>query len=104
MKKDIYRYIAVVSFDEDGISIDFPDLDGCFTCAETEAEIFKMAKEVLELHLWSMEQDDEPIPEPSNIKNINLESNEAAILVEIFMPPVRDRINSRAIKKISIKS
>jgi len=99
MKKDKYSYIAVVSFDDDGISINFPDLDGCFTCAETEDEIFQMAKEVLGLHLWSMEQDEEVIPEPSQIKNIKLEENETAMLVEVFMPPIRDRINNRVVKK-----
>jgi len=99
IKKDRYNYIAVASFDDDGISINYPDLDGCFSCAETEEEIFQTAKEVLGLHLWSMEQDGEPIPEPSNIKNIKLEENETAMLVEIFMPPIRDRINSRVVKK-----
>lgn len=99
MKKDTYSYIAVISFDDDGISIDFPDLEGCFTCAENENEIFKTAKEVLGLHLWSMEQDEETIPEPSSIKNIKLEENETSMLVEIFMPPVRDRINNRVVKK-----
>lgn len=99
IKKDKYSYIAAISFDDDGISINFPDLDGCFTCAETEDEISQMAKEVLGLHLWSMEQDNETIPEPSNIKNIKLEENEAAMLIEVFMPPVRDRINNRVVKK-----
>jgi len=99
MKKDKYSYIAVVRFDDDGISINFPDLAGCFTCAETEDEIFQMAKEVLGLHLWSMEQDGEVIPEPSNIKNIKLEENETVMLVEVFMPPIRDRINNRVVKK-----
>ena len=99
MKKDAYSYIAVISFDDDGISIDFPDLAGCFTCTESENEIFKMAKEVLGLHLWSMEKDNEPIPEPSSIKDIKLDDNEIAMLVEVFMPPVRDRINNKVVKK-----
>jgi len=99
IKKDKYSYIAVISFDDDGISLNFPDLDGCFSCAETEDEIFQMAKEVLGLHLWSMEQDGETIPEPSHIKDIKLEENETAMLIEVFMPPVRDRINNRVVKK-----
>ena len=99
MKKDKYSYIAIITFDDDGISINFPDLDGCFTCAETEDEIVQMAKEVLGLHLWSMEQDGETIPEPSHIKSIKLEKNETAMLIEVFMPPVRDRINNRVVKK-----
>ena len=99
MKNDTYSYIAVVSFDDDGISINFPDLAGCYTCAENEDEIFKMAKEVLGLHLWSIEKDNEPIPKPSTLKDIKLEDNEATILVDVFMPPVRDRINNRVVKK-----
>ena len=99
MKKDKYSYIAVISFDYDGISINFPDLDGCFTCAETEDEIYQMAREVLGLYLWSMERDGEIIPESSNIKNIKLEENETAMLIEVFMPPIRDRINNKVVKK-----
>ena len=99
MKKDTFSYIAVVSFDDDGISINFPDLEGCFTCADSEDEIFKTAKEVLGLHLWSMEKDNEIIPEPTGIKNIILKDNETTVLVEIFMPPVRDRINNKVVKK-----
>ncbi|MCL2199855.1 MAG: type II toxin-antitoxin system HicB family antitoxin [Defluviitaleaceae bacterium] len=99
MHKDTYSYIVIASFDEDGISIDFPDLQGCFTCAENESNIFKAAKEVLSLHLWSMESDNEPIPEPSPIKNISLQKNETAILIDVFMPPVRDKINNMVIKK-----
>ncbi len=97
--KDTYAYIAVVSFDDDGISIDFPDLEGCFTCADNEDEIFKVSKELLGLHLWSMEKDNEPIPEPTSIKNIHLEDNETTMLVEVFMPPVRARINNKVVKK-----
>jgi len=101
LRKDTYCYIAVISFEEDGISIDYPDLPGCFTCADSESEIFNMAKEVLGLHLWSMEKDNEAIPEPKKIKDIiiKLENNETTMLVEVFMPPVRDRINNRVVKK-----
>ena len=99
MRKDTYSFIAVISFDKDGISIDFPDLSGCFTCAENESEIFKTAREILGLHIWSMERDGEPIPEPSSIKDIMHEANETVMLVEVFMPPVRDRINNKVVKK-----
>ncbi len=98
MKKDTYSYIAVVSFDDDGISIDFPDLEGCFTCAENEKEVLKMAQEVLGLHIWGIEKDGEDIPEPSSIKAIKVEENETTMLVEVFMPPVRDRINTKSIE------
>ncbi|MCL2322298.1 MAG: type II toxin-antitoxin system HicB family antitoxin [Oscillospiraceae bacterium] len=99
MYKDFYSYIAVVSFDEDGISIDFPDLPGCFTCADNEDEIFAMAKEVLGLHLWGLETDNELIPEPSPLRDIKTDSNESTMLIEVFMPPIRDRQNNKVINK-----
>ena len=99
MIKDTYSYIAVISFDDDGTSIDFPDLPGCFTCAENEDDVFRAARELLGLHLWSMERDNELIPEPSSFKDIKPEANETTILVEVFMPPIRDRINNKVVKK-----
>lgn len=36
MSKDRYSYVAVFSYEEDGISIEFPDLSGCLPCAEKD--------------------------------------------------------------------
>ena len=99
MTTDYYSYLAVVSFDKDGISINFPDLPGCFTCAENEEEIFKMSHEVLGLHLWSMEKDSECIPNPSPLSALNLARNEYVIKVTVFMPPIRKRINNKVVKR-----
>ena len=99
MIKNTYTYIAVISFDSDGISINFPDLPGCFTCADNVNGIYKTAREVLGLHIWGMERDSEQIPEPSSIKDIKYDSNETTMLIEVFMPPVRDRINNKVVKK-----
>ena len=49
MSKDRYSYVAVFSYEEDGISIEFPDLPGCLPCAEKDntEEALKNAKEAL---------------------------------------------------------
>ena len=99
MQKDYYSYIAVVSFDDDGISIEFPDIAEAYTCADNKEEIFKMAHEVLRLSLWSREKDNEEIPEPSTLENITLEKKQTSIMVEVFMPPVREKLNNRVVKK-----
>ena len=101
MSKDRYSYVAVFSYEEDGISIEFPDLPGCLPCAEKDntEEALKNAKEALGLHIWGMEQDGEEIPVPTPITSIHLDSNEVPVLIEVFMPPVRERINSRFVKK-----
>lgn len=101
MLKDRYSYVAVFSYDEDGISIEFPDLPGCFPCADKDDTdgALKNAREALGLHIWGMEQDGEELPAPSSITELHLEPNEVPVLIEVFMPPVREKINSRFVKK-----
>lgn len=99
MLKDRYVYPAIFYFDTDGISIEFPDLPGCLTFGDTEQEAIKNAKEVLELHLFGLEEDSSHIPSPSHIHDIKLQENESIILVDIWMIPVRDYMKNKAIKK-----
>ena len=99
MSKDRYIYPAVFHYADDGISVEFPDLPGCLTCGDTTEEALLMAKEALELHLYSLEQDSDAIPAPSELINIKLKSNEQLILIDIFMPAVRNEQENRAIKK-----
>jgi predicted RNase H-like HicB family nuclease len=101
MAKDRYSYVALFTYGDDGISIDFPDLPGCCPCADkddTETAL-KNAKEALGLHMWGIEQDEEPIPAPTSITDLHYESNQVPVLVEVFMPPIRERVNSRFVKK-----
>jgi predicted RNase H-like HicB family nuclease len=101
MLKDRYSYVAVFTYDDDGICIDFPDLPGCCPCADagdTDSAI-KNAKEALGLHIWGMEQDGEELPTPQPITSLTLANNQVPILVDVFMPPVRERINSKYVKK-----
>jgi len=99
MSKDRYVYPAVFHYAADGISVEFPDLPGCLTCGDTTEEALSMAKEALELHLYGMERDTDEIPSPSDLINIQLESNERIVFIEVFMPPVRDEQENKAIKK-----
>ena len=101
MLKDRYSYIAVFTYDEDGICIDFPDLPGCCPCADKDNTDMALsnAREALGLHIWGMEQDEEALPAPTPITNLSLEKNQIPVLVEVFMPPIRERINSKFVKK-----
>lgn len=94
-----YAFPAFFYYDEDGISIEFPDLPGCLPCAQTSEEAFRNAKEALGLHLFGMEQDGEAIPVPTAVKDLRPEYGAIAVMVEVFMPSVRDRINNKVVKK-----
>ena len=97
--KDRYSFIAVIYTDDDGVSVEFPDLPGCLPCAESIDEAVENAREALGLHLWGMEQDGETIPEPSAIKEIKVEDGGVPMLVDVFMPPFRDKLQNRFVKK-----
>lgn len=97
--KDSYRFIAVFHFADDGISISFPDLPGCIPCADTEDDALKNAREALGLHLWGMEQDGEPIPSPASLKDIKLDDGDVPAVIEVYMPPIREKLNNRSVKK-----
>ena len=91
MKKlDKYLYPAVFTY-EDGyeIAVTFPDLPGCTTSGEDEADAVAMAKEALGLHLWGMEDDGDEIPAPTPLRDVKLENNERAVLIDVYMPSVR---------------
>lgn len=98
-KDDIYIYPSIFSFDNDGISVEFPDLEGCFTCGDTTQEAITNAKEAMGLHLFGMEEDNETIPTPTDIKDIKLEDNQSIVLIEVYMPIIREAINNQSVKK-----
>lgn len=106
MYPDRYYFIAVLEYGDKGtIGVYFPDLPGCTSGAETEKKATENAKEALLLHLYGMEEDGETIPEPSELKNIELEKNEMPVLIEVYMKPFREKMHKRYVKKtLSIPS
>ena len=98
-KKDRYIYPAIFNYDRDGISVEFPDLPGCFTCGDTEEEAFQMAKEAMALHLYGLEQENEEIPQPSKVSEIQTEKHQVVVFVEVWMPPFRHEMENKAVKK-----
>lgn len=97
--KNRYAFIAVLNYADDGISISFPDLPGCLPCAHTTEEALQNAQEAMGLHLYGMEQDEDVIPEPTVIQDIQLEAGDVPVMVEVFMPTVRERVKTRFVKK-----
>ncbi len=98
MSKDRYIYPAIFEYAKDGIAIEFPDLPGCLPCAQTTEEALANAKEALSLHLYGMERDKDDIPEPTPVNKLKAEKNQVVVLVETWMPIIRDAIENKAIK------
>jgi len=97
--KDTYEYVAIFDYAEDGINIYFPDLPGCFSCADTTKEALKNAQEAMGLYLVTCEEDDIEIPEPTPLEKIKCKENEKAILVSVWMPLARSEVEVVSVKK-----
>lgn len=99
VKKDIYIYPAILDYANDGISIEFPDLAGCFSCADTDEEALYMAKDAMRGWILASEDLNENIPEPTPLKDIILEPNQRAVLIDVYLAMYREAHKNRAVKK-----
>lgn len=97
--KDRYIYPAIFNYAEDGISVSFPDLPGCLTCAHDLETAMARAREALGLYLADSEQNGEAIPEPSRVSSLTLGEGDEPTLVEVFMPPIRSQMKYPSVKK-----
>lgn len=61
--------------------VNFPDVDGCFTDGASLTEAMENAADVLNLMLWSMEQQKQAIPEPTPRDNVKVPENGLVNLV-----------------------
>ncbi len=97
--KESYEFVAIFNYQKDGISITFPDLPGVFSSAGTTEEAIKNANEILGLVLYDMEMDNKKIPKATPLEKVKCEKNEKTILVNVWMPLVRNELDEQAVKK-----
>jgi predicted RNase H-like HicB family nuclease len=99
-KKDKYVYPAIFTY-EDGyeIAVIFPDLQGCATSGADDSEALEMARDALGGHLWCLEKDNDEIPIPTRLCNVELGANERAALIDVYMPAVRLSKENRSVNR-----
>ncbi|WP_206922445.1 type II toxin-antitoxin system HicB family antitoxin [Alicyclobacillus suci] len=96
---DRYVYPAVFTFEDDGVSVEFPDLEGCFTGGADLMEATRLAKDVLAGFLSILEEDGDPIPPASTGENFDVAANQRVMLIEAWMPPYRDNYMDKSVNK-----
>ncbi len=95
-----YAYPAVFTGEEKGqFSVNFPDLEGCYTCGDDLKDALMMAEDVLAFVLYDYEREGRKIPEPSKPENIELENGEFVNFIACDTMEYRKRHNNRAVKK-----
>ena len=99
---EVVAYPAIFSFDADGISVSFPDLPGCLSCADNSAEAIYMARDALSLRLWSDECDKISFPAPSDPIKLKegLQPEEIVELIDVDMRAVRAKYSGRSANKM----
>lgn len=103
-----YLYPAIfTTAEEGGYLVCFPDLDGCYTDGDDLMDAMEMAKDVLCLHLYGMEQDGKQIPEASSVNVIQNRVNEGSFVSLVSCDTIEYRkfFDNKAVKKtLSIPS
>jgi predicted RNase H-like HicB family nuclease len=60
------RYMVVIEQGDTSWGAHVPDLPGCVAVGETRAEVLRLIREVIELHIDGLRQDGVPVPAPSS--------------------------------------
>lgn len=95
-----YVYPAIFTPEENGMySVEFPDLEGCYTCGEDLAEAIYMAEDVLAFTLYDYEKNNLAIPEPSDRNSLRLEGDAFVNMVGCDTIGYQKRNNKKAVKK-----
>ena len=95
-----YTYPAVITPEADGAySVNFPDLEGCYTCGNDLGDALFMAEDVLAFTLYEYEKNKRTIPQPSNLKDIRVEEGEFVNYIACDTLEYQRRNNNRAVKK-----
>lgn len=80
MKKE-FIFPAVLTFTPQCIEIAFPDLDEALSQVDSVEQALRRANEVLLLTIESRLEDNEEIPEPTDLNTISLAENQKTIIV-----------------------
>ena len=96
---DFYAYPAVFSTDGDGWEVSFPDVDNCFTAADTLEQTIVEAKYVLEDAMYFRERDHYEIPKPTGLDEIETKQGEIVQIVVAAMKETRREHSQKAVKK-----
>ena len=100
MKKvERYFYPAVFTYEPgQEIAIVFPDLDAA-TSGVDDNDALLSARELLGCVMFGLEEDGEEIPVPTPLSKINLQENERAVLVDVYMPSIRQAKVNRSVNR-----
>ena len=102
-KTERYCFPAVFSYEEgQEISVFFPDLDVA-TSGVNDDDALLSARELLGCVLYGLEEDEEEIPTPTPLADVQVEDNERSVLIDVYMPSIRlARVNRSVNRTVTL--
>lgn len=95
-----YVYPAIFTKEDNGsFSVEFPDIEGCFTCGDDLLDAIEMAEDALALMLYHYEQENRNIPSPSETIELFDEGTQFVNYIACDTIDYQKRYNNKAIKK-----
>lgn len=86
-KTERYIYPAIFTYEDNcEIAVNFPDLEVA-TSGKDENDALFSARELLGVVMMGLEEDTVPIPTPSHLSELSLQSNQKSVLVDVYMHP-----------------
>jgi len=61
------KYTVIYEKSATGYGAYIPDLPGCVATGKTKAQVKKLIREAIELHIESLKRHGDPVPEPTTV-------------------------------------
>lgn len=94
-----YIYPAIITQEEDGVLVYFPDIEGTHTDGATIEEALDNAEDVLNLMLTTMEDEGMEIKKPTAISDLKIPTGATVSLVRADTLVYRRKVDTRAVRK-----
>ena len=94
-----YVFPAVFEHEDEGYSVYFPDVEGCYTCGEDLAEAMYMAEDALALMLLHLEKEKRPIPKASDLKEVQTSGDAFVSYISCDTLEYEKKYSTKAVKK-----
>ena len=92
-------YPAIFTKEDNGYSVRFPDLEGCFTEGDTLEEAYNMAVDAVGLYLEGDTVGAFNFPQTKELGDIKAAENETVVLIEFDEMEYLKKHSNKAIKK-----
>ena len=95
----VYIYTATIHEEDGTFYAAVPDIPGCITTGHSLSDAIDQITDALSACLCSMEDNDDPIPAPSEQYNISHEAADFCTLVRVDTIAYRSLTDTRAVRK-----